>query len=271
MEVLKGIARFEQIAVDDLLDVVRSIKGRDAQNVFVEPPGIGVDRLLAWSVSDLRSAKGAGNDDDRDRCAANALLNGRRALACLVDWYLTRDCFSLCEDAPLPTKKKAELLLSRGLLDDITSGAFSRAIQERDRVEHQFLAPNVEQAEDFVELMRRTIQGIRADSDPSEGPFLFGMIPHSISGNAHGHFARFYGWQKPCLLLCSFDPRPWLGAILPQSANTAIVRRAFFDEVPTRLLLEVLQTAEQTFGRAESTVSSALWKLVLAECGLLQG
>jgi len=146
-----------------------------------------------------------------------------------------------------------------------------RAVQERDKAEHQFVAATLEQAEDFAELMRRTIQGLRAESDPSQRPFLFGSMSYRVGLGAFGQSAEFFGWKNPCFLLCPFETTPWLGAIVPDkfAPAAAVVRRTFFAEISTELLLQVLRILEQNFGPSHGSMTSALARLILVECGLI--
>src|SRR5215469_3767483 len=108
MQAIKGKVIFEHVEPDDLPSAASTIRGVVGQNVnvFVDPPG-AVEQQLAWSLADLKLARNPGNGVDQDRCAANAIMSARRSLACLVDWYLKRDCFSLCRDAPRREKDKA--------------------------------------------------------------------------------------------------------------------------------------------------------------------
>jgi hypothetical protein len=195
MQALHAKITFEHVDPQDLIDVARSVSGHESEGIFVGAPGSGVDRLLAWSLADLQLAVDASGGAARERCAANALVNGRRALACLVDWYLTRDCFSLCKDTPLPEKKQAELLLECRLIDDLSSRVLGRAIQTRNVVEHEYSAPTLEVAEDVVELLRRTIQCLRAESDPAQGPSSTGGASQAF------FFVRLtcaHGWVQSC-------------------------------------------------------------------------
>src|SRR5260370_41079444 len=112
MQARKGTVIFEQIDPDDLPSGVNSLGGDGAQSVFVDPPG-NVDHQLGWAITEIISARNAGNLPDRERHSTNAVLAARRALACLVDWYITRDCFSLCKGAPKTEKEKTGLLVRR--------------------------------------------------------------------------------------------------------------------------------------------------------------
>jgi hypothetical protein len=97
MEAIKGTVNFESVDPKDLLDVARSIEGKSGGTGAVyAPPGQGVDELLAWSMTDIQLARDQSDSKEMARCSTNAVLNARRALACLVDWYLLRDGFSLC-------------------------------------------------------------------------------------------------------------------------------------------------------------------------------
>jgi hypothetical protein len=146
-----------------------------------------------------------------------------------------------------------------------------RAIQKRNAVEHKYETPSVESAEDIFELIRRTIQCFSTESNPSEGPFLFGSFSYGIGLSASGPNAQFHGWldRQPCCLLCTLDATPWIGIILPQDSSQALVRRTYFNEITTVLLLEVLQVLESTFGRSRGQTPPVYWKLLLSECGLI--
>jgi hypothetical protein len=272
MQAIKGKATFESLDPADLLDAVKSIKGQGGQNIMVEPPG-QVDQQISWALSDLKQSRNATDAVERDRCATNAIMSARRALAALVDWYLKRDCFSLCMNAPRQEKDKADILLKRGLFDEVTSSVLYRAIQKRNEVEHKYQTPTVEAAEDVFELMRRTIQCLSVESNPSEGPCLFGAFSNSIGFGPTGANAQFYGWldEQPCFLLYSIDANPWLGVILPEAPEKALVRRAYFNEITTDLLLEVLRALENTFGRPRGYISPVYWKLLFSECGFVPG
>ena len=200
MQATKGSVDFETVAPEDLLDVVQSIRGRSGTGVVYAPPGQGVDRLLAWATTDIRLARDQRDLHDVARCATNAVLHARRALACLVEWYLLRDGLSLCKDASRREDERGEILRARGLLDELTSGVLKRAIQRRNLVEHEYLEISLEEGEDIVELLRRTIQCLRSESDPANGPCLFGHLSHSISwDHERGTRAEFYGWSDPAL------------------------------------------------------------------------
>lgn len=270
MEPLKGKIIFESVAPNDLPDAARSLGGTGRNDIKISAPGVGVDELLGWSLKEVQLARDARDTSDQHRCATNSLLNGRRALACLVEWYLRRDYFSFCADAPQRAEDKAELLQKRGILDATAASALRTAIVERDKAEHQFAAATLQDAESFVETMRSTIARLRSQSDPSLRPFLFGRMSYSLSVGEHGQSAQFFGWLGPSFLFCFLDKKPWLGAVVPDGHDpaTAIVRRTFFDEVTAELLLQVLQILEGTFGQSQGSTSVDGATLLLRECGV---
>lgn len=269
MEEVQGTVNFEPVQPVDLLDAARSIEGRGGEGRVVAAPGDGPDKPLGWAVSDIKLAGTADDRSDRDHLATNAILNARRALACLVDWYLRRDCFALCKDAPSPPRRQAALLEKRRIIDELTSRVLERAIQKRNTVEHEYISPQVETAEDVVELLRRTIESLRNASDPQLGPCLFGSISYGVSSGREGPKARFYGYREPCFLFCTFDPEPWAGVILPESNAKALVRRSFLKEIQTETLYELLSILEHNFGRVSGYMSDEYWRLLGVQCGLL--
>lgn len=262
---------FECVDAKDLPDVARSIRGSGRMSVKISAPGIGVDELLAWSLKDVELARGARGTSDESRCATNAVMNGRRALACLIDWYLQRDCFDLCADAPQRAEEKAKLLQERGILDTTAVSALKRAIFERDKAEHRFKAVTVQEAESFVETMRSSISRVRAESDPALSPYFFGRMSYSIRLSESTSSVKFLGWVEPCFLFCTWVQDPWLGAMLPDTGDRfgAIVRRGLFKEITTDLLLKVLQTLELSYGQSEGSVSLEIGKKILRESGVV--
>lgn len=269
MEPVKGKVVFEHVDPSDLPDVVRSVRGSGRSDVLLSAPGVGVDELMAWALREVELARNSREASDERRYATDSLLNGRRALACLVDWYLERDCFSLCARAPKRAEDKSHLLQERRIFDATAARALQTAIMERDKVEHQFAAATLQQAESFVETMRSTISRLRAESNPSLRPFLFGRMSYRLTVGTNGGSAQFFGWLEPCFIFCSLDKRPWLGAAIPDQSDpaSAKVRRTFFDETPTQLLLKVVQALEDSFGPSQGSLSTDLAKRLLQEAG----
>jgi len=246
------VCSFETVSAPDILSGLHTLKGRYGQGIIVPPPGDGPDKPLNWAIQEIINAAGAPTQEERERLSTDAMLNSRRALACLVDWYLERDLINRCKKPPSDAKRKARCLVSRGIIDELTSRVLERAISERNQVEHRYLVPLLETAEDVVELLRRTISAIRSQSEPSQAPWIFGTFLHSIGSSGKGPFAEFHGWTQPLLILSRFGHRPWVGIVNPEDPSKAAVRRAFLDETGPEELLEILSVADLQYGRPSS-------------------
>lgn len=249
---LTAKCEFEIAAADDLFDAIESIAGRYGQGVVVAPPGAGPDNPLSWSIQEVNRAGVETDMLEREKLCTNAVLNARRALACLVDWYVSRDLAELCKNPPGSPKQKAEFLVRRGVIDELTSHVLTRAIDKRNRVEHDYIVPELEVAEDVVELLRRTMTAIRLHSDPSYGPWIFGIFLGGHGLGKNGRYATFGGWCEPLVVFSRFDPRPWAGVVLPDSETNALIRYTSLADVTLEQLLHLLSLAEQKFGRVSS-------------------
>jgi hypothetical protein len=260
---------FEKSSADDILDGVRTLDGRYGHSVLVGAPGVGPDALLNWGIQEVIAASNAQSTADRARLCTNAILNARRALACLVDWYLDRDIAKLCRNPPATPKQQSAFLTRRGIIDELTSHVLERAIEKRNQVEHEYVSPGVDTAEDVVELLRRTIFAIQATSAPSAGPWIFGTFPYSVTFDDKTANAEFYGWSGPLVIFSRFPPRPWVGILLPDAESSALVRQAFLDETDLEELTQLLSLTEQKFGHPSSSSSTLVCEALSREMGLL--
>lgn len=269
MEALHGHCSFEDVSAADLLDAAGTLRGLPGHGVYVSPPGNGVDRPLGWAVNEIAQAVVEPSPDDRDRLATDAVVNARRALACLVDWYLTRDGFVYCRDAPHGAERKAKLLLRRGILDELTARVVARAVDLRNDVEHQYHVPALENAEDVVQLFRLTIGRQRQQCAPEYGPFFWGKMQYNIQGRDGSTIATFGGWgQTPCFVMCTIEPHPWVGVVVPQALDQATVRRAYLRDVTCEQLLGLHGVLERNCGPVSGRWPPDEWHLLLAQCGL---
>jgi hypothetical protein len=155
---------FETVSAADILDGLNTLSGRFGQGVNISAPGDGPDMHLSWSIQEVTNAFQTPNGPKRAQLCTNAVLNARRARACLVDWYVERDLGKYCRNPPTTPREQAAFLMRRGVIDELTSRVLERAVDKRNRVEHDFKAPDLETAEDVVELLRRTIAAIRLQS-----------------------------------------------------------------------------------------------------------
>jgi hypothetical protein len=245
----------ENVSPIDLLDGINSINisTRSAgHGTILPPPGKGPDNLLAWAINEVSQAAHANDRTDVERLSANAVMNSRRALACLVDWYLERDLARCCKNPPNTPKQQADYLTRRGIIDELTSHVLERTINKRNRVEHDYVTPSIADAEDVVELLRRTIATLRSQSDPSLAPMLHGFVLSANGYRKDGPYAEFHGWNEPVTVFCRFSKRPWAGLLIPSSATEALLRQTFLDETDTQQLIQLLSIVDQKFGKASS-------------------
>jgi len=166
-ERIKPDCRIEIATAGDIIDGLETLKGRSGQGTILRPPGRGPDEPLAWAISEVTAAAVADEEAEVSKLCTNAVMNSRRALACLVDWYIDRDLAKYCKNPPATPKQQAQFLMSRGIIDELTSHVLERAVGKRNRVEHEYVVPTLAEAEDVVELLRRTMATLRSQSDPS--------------------------------------------------------------------------------------------------------
>jgi hypothetical protein len=262
---------FETVSAADVLDGLRTLTGRFGQGTVIPPPGYGPDTSLTWAIQDVSSALNLSDTQEQQKLCTSAIVNSRRALACLVDWYLERDLATHCKNPPKTAEQKAEFLVRRGIIDGLTSRVLARAVDKRNEVEHQYVAPTIEIAEDVVELFRQTMAVMRNQSDPSLAPWVFGVFLGG-HGRLNGRlYAEFRGWCEPLTIFSRFRPRPWVGLLLPDGEVRALVRRAFLDTVSVDELIDLLALADQRYGHASSFQDMASCERMAQEIRLVEG
>ena len=265
---IKPILEIEYATPADVLDGLETLEGSSGRGVVLDPPGDGPDRLLNWALQEVNSAMQSRSAEETKHHCVDAVLNARRALGCLVDWYLERDLANLCKDPPVTPKQQVRFLIARGVLDELTSRVLERAIQKRNDVEHRYKSPSLDVAEDVVELVRRTATALRTQSPPEHGPWVFGIFLHSLGYGKKGRFAEFNGWSKPVVVFSRFAPEPWVGLVLPENETKALVRRALLKETTTEELVQLLLLAGRKFGAPSSYAGAQLCELLASEAGL---
>lgn len=263
-ESLVAECHFEYASGDDLVDAIHTVAGRCGQGVIVPPPGNGPDNPLAWSIQEVNRAGMEADKTEREKLCTNAMLNARRSLACLVDWYVSRDLADRCKNPPGSPRQKAEFLMQRGVIDGLTSRVLSRAIEKRNRVEHDYIVPDLGTAEDVVELLRRTTATIRHQSDPSHGPWIYGLFLYESRWKNDNYHVAFHGWCEPLVVFSRFSSRPWIGIVVPENTTKALVRRCSLADITNEQLVQLISLAEQKFGQA-STFSDTKY------CGAMSG
>jgi hypothetical protein len=258
----------EQATPADVLDGLETLEGRSGQGILVTPPGDGPDRFLNWALQEVNNARQSTSEEQAHHCV-DAVLNARRALACLVDWYLQRDLATLCKDAPGAAKQQVKFLIMRGVIDELTSRVLERAIQKRNTAEHQYISPTLAVAEDTVELLRRTVAAIRTQSPPEYGPWIFGTFLHTVFWSDNACRPEFHGWRDPIVVFSRFAPQPWVGLVLPKNKTDAVIRRTLLKETTPEELVQLLLVAGRKFGAPSSYADAKSCEVLASEVRLL--
>jgi len=113
--------QIEAATAAGLIDGLNTIGGRSGQGAILPPPGNGPDEALGWAIQEVTAAAQTSDGAELKKLCTNAVMNSRRALACLVDWYIDRDLAKYCRNPPSTAKQQAEFLMSRGIIDELTS------------------------------------------------------------------------------------------------------------------------------------------------------
>lgn len=244
-EVIQANVEFEEIDSLDFIDALRTceifVPGMQIVKVQIASQGIGVDRLINWALKDINEAmvfNETGKKDDCQRKSTTAVVNARRALSCLVEWYMQRDGFSYCNNFEDSSEAKSTILLRMAIIDNLTTNVLKRLIDVRNKVEHEFESVGIAEAENIVELVRRTYDSLMSLSKPNEMPVIFGHFPYAYSYNGNNYEFGFAGWQNQCLVLQLFD-NSWVGIALPKSKTKAIVRRVYLKDMEIDTLIDV--------------------------------
>jgi hypothetical protein len=271
-ERLKPMVEIESATAADILGGLEALAGRvrtrgAGHGVMIRAPGEGPDRLMNWALQEVNNAMQSTSNEEREHHCVDAVLHARRALSCLVDWYLERDLAIFCKDAPSNSKQKVRFLITRGIIDELTSRVLERAIRKRNDTEHRYISPTLEMAEDVVELFRRTVSAIRTQSSPEYGPWIFGSLLCSLQLGGKPH-AEFHGWSGPLVVFSRFEPSPWVGLVLPENQTKAVIRRALLKETTTDELVELLVLAARYFGVSSFYADSESCTVVAVESGL---
>jgi hypothetical protein len=239
-----------EIEIEDLdpKDLVSAAK-TSSQNLrrticHLQPLGAGFEAFLRWSLNDISAARQSPIADTQSRFCVNALMNARRALSCLVDQYLARDGFAFCSDAPSEAGDKVKLLVRRNVIDHLAAGALKRAIELRHQVEHRYEVPQLEDAENMVQIVRATIETAAAKSDPYSSRSLFGTILGGYSSGQSGEKHWFGGWNGLLFVVVVISSKPWAGVLIPSSNTKATLRKAVLKKVSCDQLFDFLAVLE---------------------------
>lgn len=273
MEAVKGKCTFEEIGQEDFISGIHTLNLSGGIGRFLPAPGQGVTNLISWSLRSIELAKQAQSEDEKAQYSSDALMSSRRSLGCLVDWYLKRDGFYYCKDKPKNSHERAEILLKRGLVDNLTMRVLSRAIKKRNQTEHDYVVHSLEEVEDIVELIRRTNESLMNVSNPSYSPFIIGSLSYSCAIHDNGEDQyMFYGWNMAnnnnCFLLNTIYQEPWMGIIIPISLSEVEIRRTFLKNTSCESLFEILEHVERQKDHLKKIFSDDMLIGIFKEIGI---
>ncbi len=260
---------FEELDPADLLSALRSMTWTVGSLIIHDAIGAGFDRFLSWAVDDIHAAKVADDADSRARHATNAVMSARRCLSCLVDQYLMRDGIASCRNPPKESCNKAEVLMRRGVLDALAADVLDRAIAKRNEAEHSYRLLSFEEAQDVVQIVRGTVDTLTSRSSPFNGPCLYGSFNHGHNIGPKGSNYWFNGWSDPLVVVVLFDPRPWIGVVVPSSKTRAVVRRVSIAQLSVDQLLGALSVLEQQEAQFPTANSRGICRGIAAAAGLI--
>jgi len=265
-----AIVTFEDLAPADLPSALGSLPRLQYHYVIQPKVGIGYEIFLQWALNDVAEAGRIASGDECDRASVNAIMNARRALACLVDQYLQRDGFLLCKKPPRSVEDKVAILVARRVLDTLAGQSLERAIKRRNEVEHEYRSIGLSEAQDVVHVVRATIENAVMRASPYHSPALFGSMLGGYGVSEGKPIAWFHGWSEAAFLMITTVQPAWLGIIVPASATEAVVRKVALASLTPDELLEALAIVEaRPAGKGFSSCSPNLWHAQLQSAHIL--
>ncbi|MCH7911018.1 MAG: hypothetical protein IIB38_15560 [Candidatus Hydrogenedentes bacterium] len=266
----RGRCTIELISAAELLEAARALKGNRVLGRFLPPPEMGVDEQVNLAVQAVMQAQGTCDDSYRTRSCIDAVGHARRALGCLVDRYWVGFGFPLWKSPPKRAKQKSELLLRRGVVDELTARVLQRVVDDRNKVEHEWRPLELGRTEDIVHMIRLTIGHIMQHADPSKAPVVYGGMGYSIRESSESLEVNFQGWTvgSPSLILGTFFKNPWVGIIEPVDPFEARVRRTMYRDIDTATLEEILAGLQSSFGADLGCLRDDIIKLLVQDAGL---
>jgi hypothetical protein len=271
-ETLRGKVKFEESNIKDLLSALDSLGGVRSSpiiGVVIPSPGVGYHNYLKWALADVREATVTSCKEEVHRLSTTAVMHARRALDCLIEQYMIRDCISHCEDPPKKTKPKNDYLLRRNIIDELTKIELQKLINLRNEMEHEFSTTDLDSSQRFVEFTKLIIPRMVERSNPSLGPCFFGSIMGGYGTKENRMRAWFSGWGKgPHLALSRLGSKPWIGILMEEDSVNAFVRRVSIKLQKKEDLLQVLDKAESIWGTEISPWQDSLWMEMAQLSGL---
>jgi|ERR1700710_80519 len=214
------IVTFEEMDPLDARSAIETASApRSRTSVYLHVDGFHFQTFLDWALQDVSEARSIVAESARERFLVGALMNSRRALSCLVDYYLRRDGFTFCRDASKAAGDKSNLLIRRGIFDQLAADTLGRAVDRRNRVEHHYEIPNIADVEDTVQLVRATIDTAVRKSDPMWAAGFYNGFLGGYQTSPDETKFWFDGWSEAMFVMAVTESPPWFGVVIPQSAT----------------------------------------------------
>jgi hypothetical protein len=218
---------FEQLDPADLPGALLSLPDVPRFDCIHNSIGAGYQVYLAWALRDLELAENESPGNDQDRLCVNAVMSARRAVSCLADQYLKREGISFCKNPPREAKAISEVLIARNVFSERAAICLQRAVDVRNRIEHQYQSIGLRDTQELIQLIHMTVEYTVNRSSPFTSPFLYGIVEGGAGLGPSGVYGTFGGWDGCCFVSMTFETRPWFGIVQPSSKFEATVRRAF--------------------------------------------
>lgn len=165
-----------QVAPEDILDAVRTLRPRDVLLVDNPYPGEGPDHFLQWARAELEEAEVAADEPMKTRKSFNAVVQAKCAFECLIDWYLSKYLLDLTVGTHAGLVRKLQALEADERLG-VGVTLFTDIIAEpRNEAIHRYELVSPVEARRAYELANLSIRNCRNTDSPSRAPVFFGQL-----------------------------------------------------------------------------------------------
>jgi hypothetical protein len=248
IENIQGHSDFIPTSFADIISGLSTLTFFESQGISIPPPCTGgVETQIEWAIDEIREALSGTADEQKIRQkSSNAVVIARRGIACLADWILSAYGFNLCRDySNLKAKGQSDILRQLGYYDEVTEYVLANGIMKRNELEHRYEFSELEEASDFVELVRHLFENLKANKWPGNGPTSFGSISGGTSWSAKcGYEGSFFGWEgaEPFLNIGTYDNPAWIGIVIPTNNENSEVLYCEINGLQTKELMQLYKT-----------------------------
>ncbi|WP_078129740.1 hypothetical protein [Leptospira alexanderi] len=277
MDNIQGKSTFNEIPVLDVISAASTVSHEETDGIALPPPCPGgVQVLIDWALDEIRDAMNQTDEIKIRQKSSNALGKARTALGCLVEWILASYGFHACRDySNLKSVGQSEFLRKLGYYDEVTAFVLQNGIDKRNELEHKYELSELEEASDFVELVRNFYANLKAYKWPGHGPVAFGPISGGTSFSPEtGNQGYFSGWKSrnPFLMIATYDTPEWIGIVEPLSNDSSEVRFAYTRNFRVNQLMELYEVLGYNVSNRQSGTWSSIesWQVKMKQVGIIQ-